>query len=102
MTNKPETVKEEDLIKRRYKQDLGSVLGKSDYFENVDSFDAESRYSDYGWLDDIEYDFTDKGINFKWSYPPYFTIFDEGIKQFPQRLWEYFLETRVEMTIHGP
>ena len=92
----------EDQKKRRYKQDLGSVLDNSDYFENVYSFDAESRYSDYGWLDDIEYDFTDKGINFKWSYPPYFTIFDEGIKLFPQRLWEYFLETRVEMTIHGP
>ena len=94
----------EDQKKRRYRQDLGSVhaLVESDYFENVYSFYEESIYCYDGWYDDIDCDFNDKGINFKWSYPPYFTIFDEGIKLFPQRLWEYFLERGVEMTIHGP
>ncbi len=66
------------------------------------SFYEESIYCYDGWYDDIDCDFTDEGIDFEWSYPPYFTIFDEGLKQFSQRLWEYFLERGVEMTIHGP
>ena len=91
-----------DQKKRRYRQSLGSVhaLVESDYFENVYSFYEESIYRYDGWFDDRDCDFTDEGIDFKWSYPPYFTIFDEGIKQFPQRLWEYFLERRVEMTLN--
>ena len=91
-----------DQKKRRYRQSLGSVhaLVESPYFENVYSFYEESIYRYDGWFDDRDCDFTDEGIDFKWSYPPYFTIFDEGIKQFPQRLWEYFLERRVEMTLN--
>ena len=93
-----------DQKKWRYRKSLGSVhaLDESDYFENVYSFHSDSNYRYDGWFDDRDFNFTDEGIDFEWSYPPYFSSFDEGLKQFSQRLWEYFLETRVEMTIHGP
>ena len=90
-----------DQKKWRYRKSLGNVhqLWESPYFENVYSFYEESIYRFDGWFDDFDYDFTDEGIDFKWSYPPYFSIFDEGLKQFSQRLWEYFLVERVEMTV---
>ena len=63
------------------------------------SFYEESIYCFDGWYEDSDYDFTDDGIDFEWSYPPYFTIFDDGLKNFSQRLWRHFLQTRVEMTL---
>jgi len=91
----------EDQKKWRYKKSLGSVhrLKDSEYFNDVYSFYEESIYCFDGWYEDSDYDFTDDGIDFEWSYPPYFTIFDDGLKNFSQRLWRHFLQTRVEMTL---
>ena len=76
--------KHKDILK--YKDDLLDLDILNDLFENNDSLD---QYD--GWMDDSNWGYKDEGIEFKWHYPWFFHISDEGLKNCAQEIWSDFL-----------
>tara|TARA_B100001750_G_C15478838_1_gene584188 strand:+ start:917 stop:1624 length:708 start_codon:yes stop_codon:yes gene_type:complete len=93
-------IKLEQLKKWIYKisvDDQIHTLEDSDYFDNTYSFWEETHYRHKFWSEDYNSIFTSEGIEIKWSYPWYFTIFDDGLKNFSQESWNDFLKRGYEI-----
>ena len=78
--------KHKDILKHEYKDDLLDLDILNDLFENNDSL-----YQYDGWMDDSNWGYKDEGIEFKWHYPWFFHISDEGLKNCAQEIWSDFL-----------
>ena len=76
--------KHKDILK--YKDDLLDLDILNDLFEN-----NVSLYQYDGWMDDSNWGYKDEGIEFKWHYPWFFHISDEGLKNCAQEIWSDFL-----------
>ena len=70
-------------------------LIQSDYFDGTKMFWSESVYCDDFW-DDFRWEFSDEGINIWWSYPPYFSIFNETSANYSKAIWNHFVANWLE------
>ena len=83
--------KHKDIYKYEYKDDLPDLDILNDLFENNDSLYQDPIYQYEGWMDDSNWGYKDEGIEFKWHYPWFFHISDEGLKNCAQEIWSDFL-----------
>ena len=83
--------KHKDIYKYEYKDDLLDLGILNDLFENNDSLYQDSIYQYEGWIDDSHWGYKDEGIEFKWHYPWFIHISDEGLKNCAQEVWGDFL-----------
>ena len=92
-------IRTERLEKKRFGLSWNFIdeaeLIESDYFDNAYMFYSESFYCDDFW-DDFRWEFSDEGINIWWSYPPYFSIFDEHLANYSQAIWNHFVANWLE------
>ena len=77
-----EVAEEEDLV-------------QSDYFDGTKMFWSESIYCDDFWSD-FQWDLGDEGIDIRWSYPPYFQIFEESLSNYSKAIWNHFVANWLE------
>ena len=73
----------------------GGDLMQSDYFDGTKMFWSESVYCDDFWSD-YQWDLGDEGIDIRWSYPPYFQIFEESLSNYSRAIWNHFVANWLE------